>query len=145
MKQVYDSAFTSVPQSLPHGVDIESHWHLNETEWEHGRDDTLCTFKSPGAVVKGVVGCVVTRVVVLVTREKDLRSREYMGLSGELTIATYSRLSFAKESSSLSTSENGKVVVTVQVSMGNSVRLASCLRTPNGHQSDLRYQQQSQK
>jgi len=67
MEQVHDGALASVPQGLPRRVDIESQWHLDETEGEHGRDDTLSTLKSPSAVVESVVGSVVARVVVLVT------------------------------------------------------------------------------
>lgn len=117
MEQVDDGALSSVPQSLPHGVDVEGHGHLNETKGEHGRDDALGTLESPSAVVKSVVGSVEARVVVLVTREENLWSRELKGrLNRPVTISTYSRLSLTEEAGGLSTSKNGKVIITIEVS-----------------------------
>jgi len=38
--QVDDSALASVPNRPPGGRKVKGHWHLDETKWEHGGDDT---------------------------------------------------------------------------------------------------------
>jgi hypothetical protein len=73
LEQVHDGVLAGVPEGASKRVNVARHGHLDETEGEHGGDDTLGKLKSPGAVVERVVSRVPAGVVVLVTGEEDLR------------------------------------------------------------------------
>jgi hypothetical protein len=74
LEQVHDGILAGVPDGAEETVKVASQGHLDETEGEHGRDDTLSELESPSAVVESVVGRVPAGMVVLVTGEEDLKS-----------------------------------------------------------------------